>query len=107
LDQNIKIKWVSALRSGKYQQGKGVLRSSDNTYCCLGVLCDILNPEKWKYQKCNLHISMMGWSGETSKLPLPTLGEVEMNELEMNELICMNDVGQSFAEIADFIEEKL
>jgi len=32
-----KTKWVAALRSGKYKQGKGALRHSDNTYCCLGV----------------------------------------------------------------------
>lgn len=33
--------WVAALKSGKYIQGKGYLRSGDNKYCCLGVACDI------------------------------------------------------------------
>jgi hypothetical protein len=34
--------WVNALRSGEYQQGKGTLHNQDtNTYCCLGVLCDL------------------------------------------------------------------
>jgi hypothetical protein len=32
--------WLAALRSGEYQQGKGQL-NCDNTYCCLGVACDI------------------------------------------------------------------
>lgn len=33
--------WVEALRSGKYEQGRLALRSIDNKYCPLGVLCDI------------------------------------------------------------------
>lgn len=43
---DIKAQWVAALRSGEYEQGKGVLREIDNDgtlggYCCLGVLCDL------------------------------------------------------------------
>lgn len=40
MNQEIKQRWVSALRSGKYQQGQGQLRDN-NGYCCLGVLCDL------------------------------------------------------------------
>lgn len=32
--------WVNALRSGEYEQGQGAL-FYENTYCCLGVLCDL------------------------------------------------------------------
>jgi hypothetical protein len=47
----IKEKWVNALRSGEYEQGQGVLRSSDK-FCCLGVLCDlylneVLDPDSY------------------------------------------------------------
>lgn len=34
------LKWIKALRSGKYKQTTGVLRS-DQGYCCLGVLDQI------------------------------------------------------------------
>lgn len=38
-------KWVDALRSGKYQQGKHrlgtVKENGDIEYCCLGVLCEV------------------------------------------------------------------
>jgi hypothetical protein len=34
--------WVPALRSGKYQQGMGVLHAVNDTYCCLGVACDLI-----------------------------------------------------------------
>jgi len=38
--------WVEALRSGKYQQGKGRLRNGDK-FCCLGVACDISGLGQW------------------------------------------------------------
>ena len=42
MKKSIADKWVEALRSGKYKQGEGFLHSeSNNTYCCLGVLCEI------------------------------------------------------------------
>jgi hypothetical protein len=45
----VKAKWVAALRSGKYDQTKGYLRRTKPSkmsgdapgFCCLGVLCDI------------------------------------------------------------------
>lgn len=40
MNKDVKQKWLAALRSGKYKQGALRLRASDS-YCCLGVLCDI------------------------------------------------------------------
>lgn len=37
----LKARWVAALRSGQYAQGKGQLRRFDDTYCCLGVLANV------------------------------------------------------------------
>ena len=36
----VKKKWVEALRSGIYKQGRGQLVKEDK-FCCLGVLCDL------------------------------------------------------------------
>lgn len=41
-----KARWVEALRSGKYKQGKGRLRDGD-CFCCLGVGCDVYDPSGW------------------------------------------------------------
>lgn len=41
MNPDIKKEWVAGLRSGKYTQGYGYLRSKDNKFCCLGLLCDI------------------------------------------------------------------
>jgi hypothetical protein len=37
----VKALWLAALRSGEYAQGSQRLRHSDDTFCCLGVLCDL------------------------------------------------------------------
>src|SRR6478752_3145258 len=42
MDKKLKAEWLAALRSGKYKQGQGGLHNPDgDTYCCLGVLCDV------------------------------------------------------------------
>jgi hypothetical protein len=40
MDQDIKKRWVDALRSGEYKQARNYLSAGDG-YCCLGVLCEI------------------------------------------------------------------
>ena len=41
LNENAK-KWVEALRSGKFKQGKNFLHSIEgDTFCCLGVACEL------------------------------------------------------------------
>lgn len=57
MNVELKNKWVVALRSGAYKQGKNVLRNNLNEFCCLGVLCDIVNPDGWqdgKFEGCSL-----------------------------------------------------
>ena len=57
---NIKARWVAALRSGTYAQGKGTLHNEgENTFCCLGVLCDIedlINTDTEVLDKDSLHL---------------------------------------------------
>ena len=45
MNQEVKAKWVAALRGGQYQQGPGYLRRNDK-FCCLGVLCDLFAKEE-------------------------------------------------------------
>ena len=41
MNPEVKALWLEALRNNKYQQGKLLLRPTRDTYCCLGVLCDL------------------------------------------------------------------
>ena len=43
---DVKAKWVAALRSGDYKQGTGTLLNEKNEYCCLGVLAQVVDPER-------------------------------------------------------------
>lgn len=47
MEKKIADKWIAALRSGKYTQGKKTLKTANGDMCCLGVLCDVYNPNGW------------------------------------------------------------
>ena len=62
MKKEIAEKWVQALRSGEYKQGSDVLHNtSNNTYCCLGVLCDIYQKEGNKFNS----VSEGSWGVQT------------------------------------------
>lgn len=42
MKQELKDKWIAALRSGEYQQGRAQLYDeATGAFCCLGVLCKV------------------------------------------------------------------
>lgn len=107
----IKARWVEALRSGRYKQGRGALRMKDDTYCCLGVLCDLIDPEGWGDVGCLPETPIYAWSRASEELaydylPEDLRDEVGLDEEDQSNLTCMNDDGTSFGEIADYIEKK-
>lgn len=97
-----KQKWLEALRGGKYKQGKNVLRTAQDEFCCLGVLCDVVSPEGWLADDSReggfLHSDRKGF------LPLGVKYETAFPSIHEVKLTNMNDEGKSFAEIADWIE---
>lgn len=38
-------KWVTALRSGEFKQGRGRLHAEADEYCCFGVACELATAE--------------------------------------------------------------
>lgn len=107
MDAAVKEKWVEALRSGKYEQGQGYLRRADDSMCCLGVLCDLVEPDRW--------LATFRFSGalshrraDASSLPtVDFLDMVDLGEENARHLAVMNDLGVTFAEIARYIEKWL
>lgn len=41
MKKEIASRWADALKSKKYKQGTGRLRSAYDEFCCLGVLCNL------------------------------------------------------------------
>lgn len=105
-------KWLSALRSGEYQQTKGGLHD-ENGFCCLGVLCDLYGKENnvewtlsgfnnaYEFQDKESHLpsSVMEWAGVGDQNPDINNGT--------ETLAGLNDSGCTFEEIAHIIENHL
>lgn len=69
---NIKVKtrWIAALRSGEYKQGKRTLHELNGCFCALGVLCDLYaqdHKETW----IPMHIMIEGEYEEVFALNHP------------------------------------
>lgn len=104
MNPGIKASWLEALRSGRYQQGQGQLRS-DRSWCCLGVLCDVVDPDLWI--QCGPSFSYLTQI-DTSFPPEAVTTEADLPRLVMLALSRMNDsIKVSFVEIADWIEGNL
>ena len=95
----LKKKWMAALRSGKYQQGKGHLKK-DGKFCCLGVLRDIVNPNDRRGQDGSLNAKQREEYGLNEELEEVL---VSMND-GMNRYV---DNQQNFKQIAAYIAEKI
>lgn len=105
-------KLVEALRSGKYRQGVGFLRPNVDTFCCLGVACDVLGQKEWiageHSSGFNFYygdsygvlpaeiVTQLNWSSPGGELIVSIYG--------CNSLIGLNDSLHIFAFIADVIE---
>lgn len=109
--------WIADLRSGKHEQGTGLLKRGDK-YCCLGRLCDISGLGSFEndidvpldnfistngeLNSCVLPESVMEWAGIKSDngllYPIP-------NYPHCRDLTGLNDSGKTFVEIADIIEK--
>ena len=104
----LKAKWIAALRSGEYSQGRGKLKRNNTelqpSFCCLGVLCDIVKPDGWEGLRHN-------FSGKSVQEEYPNLNEMKKIGIytsTVKKLATMNDDdGLPFSKIADYIEKNL
>lgn len=103
---DIKQRWVAALRSGIYKQGKSALCKSDGTFCCLGVLCDLVVPDQWGelLMTSIVGIKAREHNGESFLPSSSVLDAAGLSIKQARELAKMNDNNESFAVIAEFIE---
>lgn len=95
MDSEIKALWVEALRSGEYKQGRYMLRSDVQTYCCLGVLKHLIEGDE------SVGNSSYGDGLYDEATACGLTRDVQWN------LVNMNDQGKTFTEIADYIEANL
>lgn len=107
MNQDIKREWVAKLRSGKYEQGKGRLRSKGNQYCCLGVLCEI-GVEDDMIGPPILADGEYSYNRNFAFLPNALVEEYGLSTQDTITLMGMNDEqNMSFSQIAQYIEQNL
>lgn len=112
MNKEIAMKWVAALRSGEYKQGKQCLNNNNEKFCCLGVLCELaikdgiqLNKENSTFNGIFEYDSYIGtiqkkvkdWSGIDS-----CIGEAKDKSFVLTDL--NDNENKTFEEIADIIE---
>lgn len=123
MDPSIKQRWVSALRSGSYHQGRNFLRR-ENDYCCLGVLCDLhaqSYSQDWTLygqrttKQGGTPRQIFQYDGFDSVLPeqvvdwsgLDAQDPIVAHDEDLTSITKLNDLtGLSFEQIADLIEEQ-
>jgi hypothetical protein len=118
MNPDVKAKWTTALRSGKYRQGHGFLRvkgqnGADDRFCCLGVLCELAVEAGVTKQLNSGYETRYGVSGDSNTAVLPGhvrqwagmdshAGSYDNGD---RSLTGDNDGGVPFSDIADIIEK--
>ena len=105
-----KKRWIKALRSGKYEQGKGALRrpalrgNRAAEFCCLGVLCEVLELPRVYTGYKNPETKRIHYVGLDPEL----LDKVGLTGKQQALLMHLNDAeGKTFQEIAAYISRNL
>lgn len=101
--------WIKALRSNKYIQGTGVLFDDEfNSYCCLGVLCDMIGMKPIKRNDSTYFGKDYQIAPYTAMQAVGLTDQHGTYEDEDNEncLTSDNDEGVSFDVIANIIENE-
>ena len=101
-------RWIAALRSGKYKQGKKFLHQADGSMCCLGVAAVLFKPDEVEpvllgeaYAYDNMFCTAPSYVCEA--LGIEWAGSPRNHTINKS-LAAMNDAGKTFEEIADIFE---
>lgn len=99
-------KWIDALRSGKYKQGRYFLCNVDDEYCCLGVAAEVLGAKKQRAGR-NTAYTFKTDDASSTQIISHLFPDVISEPLE-KELAHKNDAdGYTFVQIADYIEAEI
>lgn len=110
-----KAKWVEALRSGKYQQARRVLKDRNGAMCCLGVAADLIDSSQWNADVTPPGFQTpagFGWRGCEPANCMTISDAIGISIFDAQNLAVRNDGSEgyrehSFAEIADIIEREI
>lgn len=96
-------KWVEALKSGDFKQGKAVLLRDDR-YCCLGVACEVVG-EKNIVNKTLLPLTVEEKFRFRNEMGVLKHSKESRKGFAYFNLAIANDAGETFQAIAEFVEK--
>lgn len=124
MNQEVKEKWLAALRSGDYVQGTGTMRripdDGPDRFCCLGVLCEVAITEGVAVRREQvvgryaydgrvgfLPDSVRDWAGldeDSVRIPSAAVSDIfPLSATDVN-ISGVNDRGVPFEDIANLLE---
>jgi hypothetical protein len=109
MNQEIKKRWVEALRSGEYEQGRKHLHPEAGKYCCLGVLCDLHSKDNGVEWESGPVFAASSYMGSVWKLPLSVMAWADLAERDplVNGLaLSIHNDGRSGGGLTDFVGPK-
>jgi hypothetical protein len=115
MNPEIKAQWLEALRSGKFEQARGLLHVRDDGYCCLGVLAEVMGCTWQPIEgKSALYPFLDGvLEAQQNNTEIDNylnddlLAKAGLTKAQQIELAQMNDKDKTFAEIANYIEDNM
>lgn len=99
---DVKQRWINALRSGRYKQAQRYLRTLSDKYCCLGVLCDLVQPKGWNKSEFSY-----SHNDCTQIISCSMCESTGLAFEEAVDLATLNDSSESFEDIARYIEAEI
>ena len=103
-------KWINALRSGKFEQGRGYLNLFGK-FCCLGIACEIFKDKTTAVGRAKTGPVL--YNGREQLAPTYVMQSLCLYDRSGgdcvdygNALAKMNDEGMSFPTIADLLENE-
>ena len=110
----LKDKWIEALSSDKFKQGKsGLFNSSTNSHCCLGVLCEVLKiqniPTDTHFNRYLFPSVSGNHPQEHDSVYIPTdfASSIGLKIDDMCYLAALNDRSNDYKATIDYIEKNI
>jgi hypothetical protein len=96
-------RWADRLINGDDKQCQGYLRHDKDTFCCLGIACDLFDTNIWRKECCQY-----SYRGCVSELPREIRTFIGITLAESDYLIQLNDIqNKTFKEIGQYIKENI
>lgn len=103
MKRELREQWITALRSGKYDQGIGAL-CENGTHCALGVLCELATQANFCEKRFDSHGQTTWYNNQATFLPDIVLLWSGLSKDDEYQIANLNDADCSFIEISCWIE---